>query len=383
MASALQNQFPLSPKKFWKKVIEKVPICIIVSVAISYPVYFIFHSVIASQNIYTGIIAAALFAIVLSLVFICIYAVYVHYYIKQYYYSDDADFLTIKKGVFAPTEIHVQYMKIQDVYVDQDILDRIMGLYDVHISSATYSSGMEAHIDGVEKSAADGLKTLLLGKIKSSTSGGSMSQAANSEAHKEVAHEVKQEQVHFSSPISSDAYGLSKNWWISEAIKLVISSLFIATILTFWLFGFSLKEGLKEGGLSFALSVWVGVLILALIARAITLWLWQMHYRYEFGAEYIYMKNGILSVSEKNMGYNTVQDVKVDQTFIDRIFGVASIHIENAAQSMVPVQGRYGKVNAPVSNGITIVGLSVDDARKIAEEMKRIVIHKTTARKGV
>lgn len=379
MASALQNQFPLSPKKFWKKVIEKIPISIVLSVAISFPLYFISQSVILSQNIYTGIIVAASLGVVFSLVLLCIYAVYVHYYIKQYYYSDDADFLTIKKGVFAPTEIHVQYMKIQDVYVDQDILDRIMGLYDVHISSATYSSGMEAHIDGVEKSAADGLKTLLLGKIKSSTSGGSMSQAANSEANKEATHEVKQEQVHFSSPISSDAYGLSKNWWISEAIKLVISSLFIATIFTFWLFGFSLKEG----GFSYALSVWVGVLILALIVRAITLWLWQMHYRYEFGTEYIYMKNGILSVSEKNMGYNTVQDVKVDQTFIDRIFGVASIHIENAAQSMVPVQGRYGKVNAPVSNGITIVGLSVDDARKIAEEMKRIVIHKTTARKGV
>lgn len=46
--------------------------------------------------------------------------------------------------------------------VDQDLLDRIFGLYDVHLSSATISSGFEAHIDGVEKPAADGLRQLLL-----------------------------------------------------------------------------------------------------------------------------------------------------------------------------------------------------------------------------
>ena len=59
-----------------------------------------------------------------------------------------------------PAQIHVQYGKIQDVYVDQDLLDRILGIYDVHISSATYSSGIEAHIDGVDKVGAEGLKNL-------------------------------------------------------------------------------------------------------------------------------------------------------------------------------------------------------------------------------
>src|SRR6185503_6801296 len=65
-------------------------------------------------------------------------------YIQRYYYSADADFLTIKKGVIMPAEIHVQYRKIQDVYVDQDLTDRIFGIYDVHVASATATSAMEA-----------------------------------------------------------------------------------------------------------------------------------------------------------------------------------------------------------------------------------------------
>jgi len=40
-----------------------------------------------------------------------------------------------------------------------------MGLYDVHLSSATVSSGIEAHIDGVEKPAADGLRKIILEKV--------------------------------------------------------------------------------------------------------------------------------------------------------------------------------------------------------------------------
>lgn len=76
------------------------------------------------------------------------------------------DYLVIKKGPITPKEITIPWERIQDVYVDQDIFDRIFGLYDVHLSTATFTSGMQAHIDGVEKEAADGLREELLEKIK-------------------------------------------------------------------------------------------------------------------------------------------------------------------------------------------------------------------------
>lgn len=84
------------------------------------------------------------------------------WYFNVYYYDLNADFIVIRKNPITPKEINIPYERVQDIYMDQDIMDRIFGIYDVHLSSATISSGMEAHIDGLEKTAADGLKNELL-----------------------------------------------------------------------------------------------------------------------------------------------------------------------------------------------------------------------------
>jgi membrane protein YdbS with pleckstrin-like domain len=91
---------------------------------------------------------------------------YERWYFETYFYDLTPEFVQIKKGVITSREITVPYERIQDVYVDQDICDRIFGLYDVHISSATFASGALAHIDGVEKQAADGLRSFLLETVK-------------------------------------------------------------------------------------------------------------------------------------------------------------------------------------------------------------------------
>ena len=91
---------------------------------------------------------------------------YQKWYFAVYFYDLTPDFIQIKKGPITPKEITIPYERIQDIYVDQDILDRLFGLYDVHLSSATVTSGIEAHIDGLEKKEADGLKTVLLDTVK-------------------------------------------------------------------------------------------------------------------------------------------------------------------------------------------------------------------------
>jgi putative membrane protein len=102
---------------------------------------------------------------VLLLAILLIY-LYQRWYFAVYFYDLTPDFIQIRKGPITPREITIPYERIQDVYVDQDLLDRIFGLYDVHLSTATISSGMEAHIDGLEKQAAEGLRTVLLETVK-------------------------------------------------------------------------------------------------------------------------------------------------------------------------------------------------------------------------
>ncbi len=104
-------------------------------------------------------------AILLFVLVVLITYLYERWYFVTYFYDLTDDHIVIKKGPITPQEITIPYERVQDVYVDQDLWDRIFNLYDVHLSSATVSSGMQAHIDGVEKASADGLRGILLSEI--------------------------------------------------------------------------------------------------------------------------------------------------------------------------------------------------------------------------
>ncbi len=156
-----REQFPLSTKKVLKKTIAGTMAWIIILLIL---LSIVFTSFIAfagnAESAY--ILIAGLVLLGLLVMIIALTYLYQWWYYKEYYYDLTADYVVIKKNPITPKEITIPYERIQDVYVDQDLLDRIFGLYDVHLSSATISSGMEAHIDGVEKPAADGLRALLL-----------------------------------------------------------------------------------------------------------------------------------------------------------------------------------------------------------------------------
>ncbi len=107
----------------------------------------------------------------LYLVLALFYFWYERKYFERYYYDIRNDFLVIKKGVFAPRETTLPYEKLQDVYMDQDLLDRIFNLWDLHVSSATAMSGYAAHIDGVNISNAETMKNMILEKIRGSKGG--------------------------------------------------------------------------------------------------------------------------------------------------------------------------------------------------------------------
>ncbi|MCX6788303.1 MAG: PH domain-containing protein [Candidatus Jorgensenbacteria bacterium] len=168
--SKTREQFPLSNKKIIKKTIAGT---------ISYAIFFLiivgFFSLTLiggglnseTQGTYDWLIGAIVVGLLglLTVIFFLTY-LYERWYFAVYFYDLTPDFIQIKKGPITPREITIPYERIQDVYVDQDLFDRIFGLYDVHLSSATASSGMEAHIDGVEKQAAEGLRAILLETIK-------------------------------------------------------------------------------------------------------------------------------------------------------------------------------------------------------------------------
>ena len=162
--SATREKFPLSPKKPLKKTTVAL-IAWSLLMALSYGGFLAF-SLNGFGTVLGGWIAPVSLGIIALWLLIAVSTyVYQLWYYQTYFYDLTDSFVIIRKGVITPREITIPYERIQDVYVDQDVFDRLFGLYDVHLSTATVSSAMEAHIDGVEQPASEGLRQILLTTI--------------------------------------------------------------------------------------------------------------------------------------------------------------------------------------------------------------------------
>ena len=151
------QQYPLEARKVAKKTIGAFIALILLFLIVFGPLHIYFW------NLYSYFLAIVdvIFVIILILE-----PIYQYFYYKKYFYDVRQDFLVIKKGVIMPREAILNYEKIQDVYMDQDLLDRLFGLWDVHVSTATFMSGWEAHIDGVKHDNAMEIREIILSKIR-------------------------------------------------------------------------------------------------------------------------------------------------------------------------------------------------------------------------
>ena len=364
-----QTQYPLSPKKLTKKMIGTIVPSFIFSVLLSVfvPLALMMLSSGTTVMQYLGVYIGAV--ILIFIIIELLYSWYFKAYIRSYYYEGADNFITIRKNVFTPREIHVQYQKIQDVYVDQDLLDRMMGLYDVHIASATSASGLEAHIDGVEKEVAEALKNFFLQKIQSPNT---QQQTPIDAATVGPAAPVVSAATILQSTgdISSTTYPIQPGWMMKSLIGMIFSSLFVGLLGAGYL---SIRS--STAGLPF-LPMFIVIAIVFFVFHLVGLLLWKHNYRFAFLPEYIQFNTGVVSLSETHLPYRSVQDVGISRSILDRMFGLANVKIENAAQVQV---GRNGKVNP----GITIVGQTPENANKITEAVKNIILTKDASHTGL
>ncbi len=157
--ATLNDKYPLESTKPLKKTLASLWLFILIIafiVLFSYPIL---------KEIKISIIASIIAFVAIIITYIILKYIYEIFYLKYYFYDQVGKNLIIKKGVFSRNEITLPMNRLQDVYVDQDVLDRIFGLYDVHVSTATMISGNLSHIDGLNKANADVIKKLILSKI--------------------------------------------------------------------------------------------------------------------------------------------------------------------------------------------------------------------------
>jgi putative membrane protein len=367
--TAFQAQYPLSKtKKFWKKMLGKLFNNIVFSFVLSLIGNSIFATVlsstmsqsdlngpISSDIIMKFVVADLSIFLIIFIVLTLIYAIYFKAYINRYYYDCGEDFVTIKKNVFTPTEIHVQYQKIQDVYVDQDIIDRIFGLYDVHIASATITSGIEAHIDGVNAGIAESLKNLILSKIKN---------GGNTVTNSQTMAQARESSVKFQSDkeVSSKTYPISKQWIYPATFNAIIFSLILALLFL----GVVSKKHTVDPNLFF-----YAVILFAFFFFLSMWWkmVWKKNYHFEFTEDYILLKTGVLSRSEKHVPYKSIQNITESQGILDRMFGLSDVTIENATSGSM--QNGISLVWQQKTNADELTGILNDIVSKINPQSSR------------
>lgn len=386
MSNSIKSNFqinnPLNPRKFWKKFFEEAVSISLLSIFLSliiFVVYVLSNTESNSSN--SLVIVGITIYLTMFISLMILEAFYIKAYIKYYFYDTDSDFITIKKGVFSPTEIHVQYQKIQDVYVDQDIIDRVMGLYDVHIASATVNSGIEAHIDGVDAETAERLKNTFLQKIKERSNNHQSMEMNKSSTISNEQTTNKSETFSLNEEVSVNTYPISSNWIIARMLGSLMWSFFYTLLAYYVLFStgeessVSVASKFQIQGLTLITPL---IFFVLFIFKNVYTFFWKKTFSFQFTPEYIYLKSGIISRQEKHVPYNTIQDVTVEQGVVDRILGISNVKITNASQQTQTGQGGF------LFNGILIPGQPLDKAQKIADILKNgALLHTSQQRNGL
>jgi hypothetical protein len=161
---ATSVKIPLHPNKKIKKTIESV----IGSVVMILVIGLVLIAPILGSGL--GLICIPIF-LVLLIIYVGIMYWYQSLYYKTYYYDVAEDSLVVRKGVWFRNQISFNFSRVQDVYVDQDMFDKLFGLYDVHLATAAMTSAPMAHIDGLNEENASEIRDLLLEKIKKANKG--------------------------------------------------------------------------------------------------------------------------------------------------------------------------------------------------------------------
>jgi len=289
---SLRDEYPLHPNKVYKKTL---------SYAISFGLFGIFL---------TFIFPLLCFPILLAIAGIFLWQ---KEYYKKYFYDLTPNGLEIRKGVFFPNSITVPSEKISDVYVDQDIFDRLFGLYDLHFSSASNTSGALAHIDGLDGKTNERLRGLLMGKFKES-------------------HGIPQEQSAAKPEVIEAFSPAPSGFWltlISSLIGTFILSIVIADLLGIGLF-----------------------LLLAIPVAILTKKDFDAM-RYEIRKDGIWVKKGWLMPSESLIFYRNIQDIDIVAGLLERVIGLQTVTIKTMSAA------------SAMSSVLSL--LSADDAKKFQE----------------
>lgn len=289
---ALREKYPLHPNKIYKKVLENASFLVIASFIL---IFFSFIS--------------PMFLACLPIAIVAVLGIYwwSKEYYRVYFYDLSERGLEIKKGVFFPNSITIPVEKISDIYVDQDLFDRALSLFDLHFSSASTTSGTHAHIDGMDKQTTDSLKAFLMGEFR-----GEQAPSAQPMGAKAPEAQAPSEIATFKPA--------PKGYWV-ELAGALFSLLFVI---------FYLATSISDSEIFLTLLP-ISVLGFITLSFPVAFYIKKEYESriYKVRQDGLWIRKGWLTPSETLLLYKNIQDTDVSQDVLSRLFGFYNVSIKS------------------------------------------------------
>ncbi len=362
--SQFQIENPLSQKIILKKIICKAPFLILGSFFISFAIFVtvIFIAYMNEFQLLGGwaMILFPLSLLILPLFSLFIYYLYIRKYLSLYFYDISNDYMTIQKGVFTSHQVHISFDKVVDIYINQDLIDKLFGIYDIHLMASPFSSLEDAHVDGVSKETAEKIKVRLLDRVYKHN------QINVSEAS---ATEIP------TTDISSTNFLVSALWMVKCLLTAIVFNIiwvFFAWVGIFW------PEQINKPTLTEALDLhlqmkpflWL-VYILSILLFLIYSSIIKKNTSFQTIGNYLGVtKSSLFSTTEKHIAFSKIQKMSIQQGIFDRLLGIADIVLQ-ITEGETPFQEKKDAL----PNRVILFGLSLRDATKLSEKLKKELVH--------
>ncbi len=336
------TNLPLERKKIIKKTLESFPLFIL---------FFILGGALVGFSFLLPELKLwwlSVIGIALAILPIIGMSIYQTYYYKLYFYNFEDASAQIRKGVISRNTGHVRYERIQNIYVDQDILDRIFGLFDVHYETAGETSGIYSHVDGLSSENSEKLVEFLNSKLYG------QNKQVNQTASGLNNDSDTTKPTDTGEVIDRNVVPILKRIIIKNTIATTLYSVYLVLII----FGGLLvgADGINiPGGTITTISL--SIIILVLLGSYIYQKIWFKNFHFQFSDKSGIIKSQVIALSSSYVYYDRIQNINVTQGIVERIFGLFSVTIETAAESG----------NKEKRAGLRIPGLSSSGADKIKD----------------
>jgi uncharacterized membrane protein YdbT with pleckstrin-like domain len=134
--------------------------------------------------------------------------------------------------------------------------------------------------------------------------------------------------------VNEKTHPIENAWIIKSTIYIIIAAIFFGVFIYFYILLKSSGKGYNNLQLRriFTAVALLGVIVFNCVS-IISLILRKVNFKYNFGEKNIILKQGIIAKSERQTFYGRIQNIKINQDFVDRLLGIASLVIETASDS--------------------------------------------------